>query len=60
MITFLMETLELAKFGHRTTCTIYFDTGDKTLCVTSWTETMMSKSFFKISFFKKVRSSQFC
>ena len=42
MITFLMETLELVKFGHLTTSTILFDTGNKILCVTSWTEIMMS------------------
>ena len=40
MITFLIEMLELPKFGPITTPTILLESRDKILLVTSWTEIM--------------------
>ena len=42
MITSLVEMLELVKFSHMTTSTMYLDKRDKILLVTSWTEIMTS------------------
>ena len=42
MITSLKEILELPNFGHMTTPTIQFQSRDKILLGTSWTETMTS------------------
>ena len=40
MIIFLIEMLELPKFGPMTTSTILLESRDKILLVTSWTEIM--------------------
>ena len=42
MITSLIEMLDLPNFGHMTTFTKQFDSRDKVLSVTSWTEIMTS------------------
>ena len=42
MITSLIEMLDLSNFGHMTTSTKQFDSRDKVLSVTSWTEIMTS------------------
>ena len=42
MITFLIEMLHLPNFGHMTTSIIWFQSLDKILLVTSWTEIMTS------------------
>ena len=39
-ITSVIDTLELPNFGHMTTSTIWFESGDKVLLVTSWAEIM--------------------
>ena len=49
MITFLIEMLELPSFGNMNT-SIEFETHDKTLLMTSWTEIMTSKSLFQNTF----------
>ena len=53
MINSLIETLELQNFGHMTTSTIQFESRDTVLLVTSLTEIMTSKPFFKIPLFCK-------
>ena len=51
MITYLIEMLELPQFGHMTTSTIQFDSRDKILLMTSWTQNMTPYDlYFKISF----------
>ena len=50
MITSLVETLELPNFGHMTTFTIWFESSDKILLITSWTEIMPSKPLFQNGF----------
>ena len=42
MITSLIEMLELPNFGHMKTSIIQFESGDKILLVTSWTDIMTS------------------
>ena len=42
MTTFLLEMLELPKFGHITISVLLFESLDKTLLVTSWIEVTMS------------------
>ena len=42
MITSLIQILVLLNFGHMTTTTMLFESGDKILLVTSWIETVMS------------------
>ena len=42
MITSVIEMLELPNFGHMTIPTICFDSSDKILLTTPWTEIMMS------------------
>ena len=42
VITSLIQMLELSNFGHMTTSTIYIESRDKILLVTSWTEIMTS------------------
>ena len=42
MVTSLTEMLELPDFGHMTTFTLQFESHDKILLVTSWTEIMTS------------------
>ena len=42
MITSLIELLESPNFGHMTISTIKFESCDKILLMTSWTETMTS------------------
>ena len=42
MITSLIEMLELPNFGHMKTSIIQFESGDKILLVTSWTNIMTS------------------
>ena len=42
MITFLIGTLQLPNFGHMTTSIIEFESHDKKLLMTSWTEIMTS------------------
>ena len=42
MITSLTEMLELPSFGHMTTFTLQFESRDKILLVTSWTEIITS------------------
>ena len=41
-MTFLMEILELPNFGYMTKSTIQLQSFDKSLLVTSWTQTMTS------------------
>ena len=60
MINSLIETLELQNFGHMTTSTIQFESRDTVLLVTSLTEIMTSKPFFKILYFAKGWGSYFC
>ena len=50
MITSLLDTLELPNFGHMTTFTIWFESSDKILLITSWTEIMPSKPLFQNGF----------
>ena len=38
MVTSPTERLELPNFGHMTTSTIEFESGNKILLLTSWTE----------------------
>ena len=45
MITTLKEILELPNFNQMTTSTIQFESHDKVLLVTSWTEIMSSTLF---------------
>ena len=42
MITSLIEMLELQNFDQMTTSTILFESRDKTMFVTSWTEIVTS------------------
>ena len=42
MITSLIEMVKLPNFGPMTASTIQFESSDKILLMTSWTETMMS------------------
>ena len=42
MITFLIEMLELQNFGDMTTSTVLFESCDKILLVTSWTDIVTS------------------
>ena len=42
MIISLIEMLELPNFGHMTTSTMKFESLDKILLITPWTEAMMS------------------
>ena len=42
MIASFVEMLDLPNFGHMTTFTLSFESRDKTLLVTSWTEIMTS------------------
>ena len=42
MITALIEMLELPNFGHMTTSTKQFESCDKILLATLWTEIMTS------------------
>ena len=42
MITSLTEMLEIPNFGHMTTFTFIFTSGDKILLVTSWVKIMTS------------------
>ena len=42
MITSLIDMLDLPNFGHMTASTIYFESRDKILLVTSQTEVMTS------------------
>ena len=42
MVTSVIETLELPSFGHMTTYTMSFESGDKILLMMSWTEVMTS------------------
>ena len=51
MITSFIEMLELPGFGHMTTSTIQFDSRDKILLMTSWTQIMTPYDlYFKIYF----------
>ena len=42
MITSLIEIIDLANFGDMTSSTIKFESRDKILLVTSWTENVTS------------------
>ena len=42
MVTSLIEMLELPSFDHMITSTIYFESREKLLLMTSWTEIMIS------------------
>ena len=42
MITSVTEMLELPNFDHMTTFTLSFESREKSLLVTSWTEVMTS------------------
>ena len=47
VITSLTETLELPSFGHVASFTLLFESRDKILLVTPWTEIMTPQPFFK-------------
>ena len=57
MIASLIETLELPNFGHMITSTMSFESGDKILLMTSWSEVMTSQPLFQNTFLKKAQSS---
>ena len=50
MITSLIVMLELPNFGQMTTYTIWFESHNKILLVTSWTEIMMSQPLYQNAF----------
>ena len=57
MIASLIETLELPNFGHMITSTMSFESGNKILLMTSWSEVMTSQPLFQNTFLKKAQSS---
>ena len=50
MITSLIEILELPNFGHMTISTTQFESRDKILFVTSWSEIMTSQPLLQNTF----------
>ena len=46
MTASLIEMLVLPNFGHMTTSTMQFDSRDKMLLLTSWSEIMTSQPLF--------------
>ena len=49
--TSFLEMLELQNFGDMTTSTIYFESRDKTLLVTSWKKIIASELLIQNTFF---------
>ena len=56
VITSLIEMQVLPNFGHMATSTIWFESHDKILLVTSWTWIMTSKKFFQNIFILRRQS----
>ena len=52
--------LELPNFGHMITSTMQFDSLDKILLVTSWTEVKCYNFYFKIILFQEGLEQPFC
>ena len=50
MITSLIVMLELPNFGQMTTFTIWFESRDKILLATSWTEMIASQPLYQNAF----------
>ena len=53
MITSVIEMLELPNFGRMTPSTIYFESRDKILLLTSQTKIMTSKPLFQNTFISR-------